>query len=71
MTGAPTTAEYRRLFQFAVRENITMEEARRRMAARRWEACERRLAERRCGTRMEIADADQEARRDEPWMMRD
>jgi hypothetical protein len=57
MTGAPRTAEYRRLFQRAVRENIGMDEARRRIAEERWFACEKRLAERRCGTRTDDAAA--------------
>lgn len=53
------TAEYRRLFQRAVRENTTVEEARRREAEDRWTDSQRRLADRRCGTR-----ADDEKRPD-------
>lgn len=50
MSKVLATVEHRELFQFAVRENITLEEARRRRAAARWEACDRRLAARRCGS---------------------
>jgi DNA-binding helix-hairpin-helix protein with protein kinase domain len=40
------TAERRALFQRAVRENVTMDEARRRIAAERWAAADARLAHR-------------------------
>lgn len=43
------TAERRALFQRAVRENVTMDEARRRTAAERWAAADARLARRKAG----------------------
>ncbi len=50
MNAHLATADYRRLFQRAVRENTTVEEARRRDAEERWQQSQRRLADRRCGT---------------------
>lgn len=42
--------EARELFQFALRENIDMDEAKKRLAAEQWKAAQARLADKRCGT---------------------
>jgi hypothetical protein len=47
--------ECRMIFERALADGVGMAEARQRIAADRWKASERRLAERRCGT---AADAD-------------
>ena len=52
------TRQHRELFQRAVRENVTLDEARRRAAAERWAIADRRLASRRQACAITTPDDD-------------
>lgn len=68
MSAVPRSADYLRLFQRAVRDGVSMEEARRRIAAERWQVTDAQLARRRAAQSIK---EDEGARREQPWMMRD
>lgn len=53
------TRQHRELFQRAVRENVTLDEARRRVAAERWAVADRRLAQRQTPCRVEDSGDDE------------
>lgn len=58
----------RELFERAAAENVTLPEARRRMAQERWAATDRKLASARCGTADVARDnADQDGRQLDWW----
>lgn len=61
MAGADLlrTRQHRELFQRAVRENVSLDEARRRAAAERWAAADQRLSARKAPCRIETSDDDQ------------
>ncbi|MBI0530065.1 hypothetical protein [Sphingomonas sp. TX0522] len=68
MTTVPKSADYLRLFQRAIRDGVSMEEARRRIAAERWRVTDAQLARRRAATPISETEG---ARPEQPWMMRD
>ena len=72
MMAAPSPADAMRqrrlIFERAIADNITMAEARERLARERFAESERRLAEKRCGTAIAPAPAGDLSDR---WMMRE
>lgn len=65
------TRQHRELFQRAVRENVTLDEARRRAAAERWAVADRRLAQRKLPCAI-VTDADDDQDEGQPlaWWQR-
>lgn len=65
------TRQHRELFQRAIRENVTLDEARRLAAAERWAVADRRLAQRKlpCAI-VTVADDDQDEGQPLAWWQR-
>ncbi len=61
----------REIFALALRENLSMEEAKRRVIEERWKAANARLASRRCGTVAPSIDPAPERERTELWYNRE
>lgn len=57
----------REIFALAQRDNLTMEEAKRRVVEERWKAADARLAARRCGTVAPSIEPAPESARVKPW----
>ena len=60
----------RQLFERALRDRVSMEEARRRDRVERWGAAERRLNGRLCGTEAPPFVAEEEGGRELAWYQR-
>ncbi|WP_337846217.1 hypothetical protein [Sphingomonas sp.] len=61
----------REIFALAQRDNLTMEEAKRRVVEERWKAAHARLAARRCGTAAPPIEPAPEGERAKPWYERE
>lgn len=57
----------REIFALAQRENLSMEEAKRRVIEERWKAADARLAARRCGTAAPSIEPTPEGERAKLW----
>lgn len=67
-TDVLRTRQHRELFQRAVRENVTLDEARRRVAEERWADADRRLSQRKAPCR--IADCGDDEGQPLKWFQR-
>lgn len=62
-----SSRNHRELFQRAVRENVTLDEARRRAAAERWAIADRRLAQRKLPCAIAAVADDQDEGKPLEW----
>jgi hypothetical protein len=69
-TDVLRTREHRMLFQRAIRENVTLAEARRREAADRWAVADARLAKRKTPCAIDIVPDDNDEGQPLAWWQR-